>query len=75
MYLAYQSINASASLFFYLEEWLEEAEIHQFILSLEIFAIVPFNHRIFKFTDTICVAVDFQNAILDGALLPIERIC
>ena len=42
---------------------MEKREIHKFILPLEVFAIIPFDYGILQFTNSVCIAVNFENSV------------
>lgn len=46
VYLADEAVDAAAHVRVYGEERFKEAEIHYFILSLEVLAVIPLDHGV-----------------------------
>ena len=54
-----------------MKQWPQKRQIQHFILSLKVFAIVPFDYWVFDFADTVCVTIYFKNSILNCTLLTV----
>ena len=74
MNFTYQTIYAGAHVSFDLKHRLKEWQVHQLVWSLEIAAVVPFDHWVFKLADTICVTEYLEDAISDSTLLAIVAV-
>jgi hypothetical protein len=75
MYFTDEAVNSCAHISFYLEHRLKEWEIHQLMRSLKVFAVIPFNNRVLKFTNSICITEYLENSILYSSWLTIIWIC
>jgi len=71
----YQTINSSTWVLLHLEERSEEWQIHEFILPLEILAIVPFDHRVFQLADPIGVTIYLEHSVDHCPLLAVVAVC
>ena len=57
------------------KKWPQECKVHYFVLANKIFAVIPFDDLVFNITDAVCIAVNFQDTVLDISQLIIIRVC
>ena len=74
MNFTYKPVNTGARILLYLKKRAEKGQVHELILPLKIFAIVPLDNRIFQFTDPISITVNFEDSIDDSPLFTIIAI-
>jgi len=74
MYFAYEAINTCTSVLNNFEKWMEKRNVHQFILSLEILAIIPLYDGVLKLTNPVSVTIDLQNSVHYSPLLAVVRV-
>ena len=72
--LADEAVDAGAHVGVHVEERTQEAQVHQFMLALEILAVVPLDNRVLKLTDTVRIAVDLEDAVLHSAELAVVAV-
>ena len=74
VYFAYQAIDTSTHVAFYLEHRFKERQIQQLMLPLKILAIIPFNNWILQFADSVGVTKYFEHSIPDFSLLAVVAV-
>ena len=74
MDLTRQAVDAAAEVRVDVEERPEKAEVHDLVLPLEVLAVIPFHDGVFELANSIGVAIDFEDAVLDCSLFAVVAV-
>lgn len=75
MDFADEAVDACALVGSYVEERLQEVEVHELVLPLEVAAVVPLYDGVLQLTDSVGIAEDLENAIFDLPLFAVVAVC